>query len=275
MVLRRKILGVAIPSGRAGRKFGPPHAGELKEMFLRAVQMLGDRQTDQALAAFDRLAAFTENATAHEELDSHERSPDHAGGRQRKGSGTTLPERSKRTAIIRSRKRTGCWRASSLRRASNLPSPKSEFPHRSQSSIRTQTSRRSACCVLPCTIGRSANSRMPARSSIPFSRRKIPESENWIEDYKPLAADYYGDCNLLAPIEKALPEAINAASAQTLVEKVRTRARISPNPRTGARAAGGDRTAAHRQGREARKAFESPSRDVSHPSSCGTVCHDG
>jgi hypothetical protein len=55
-----------------------------------------------------------------------------------------------------------------------------------------------------------------------FLKAKIPESVNWIEDYKPLAADYYGDCNLLAPIEKALPEAINAASAQTLVEKVRT-----------------------------------------------------
>jgi hypothetical protein len=37
-----------------------------------------------------------------------------------------------------------------------------------------------------------------------FLAATIPESEAWIGDYKPLATDYHGACNLLAPIEEAL-----------------------------------------------------------------------
>jgi hypothetical protein len=54
-----------------------------------------------------------------------------------------------------------------------------------------------------------------------FLTAKVPESENWIDELKPLAADYAHDCNLVADIEKALPTVADAASAQALLEKVR------------------------------------------------------
>ena len=68
-----------------------------------------------------------------------------------------------------------------------------------------------------------------------FLAATIPESEAWIEDYKPLAADYYGACNLLAPIEEAFPKVIDAASAQSLLGKVRSARESIRIPRATAR----------------------------------------
>jgi eukaryotic-like serine/threonine-protein kinase len=54
-----------------------------------------------------------------------------------------------------------------------------------------------------------------------FLTARIPESENWIEDLKPMAADYSFDCDLVVDIEKALPTVADSTSAQALAQKVR------------------------------------------------------
>jgi hypothetical protein len=67
-----------------------------------------------------------------------------------------------------------------------------------------------------------------------FAYARIPNSENWLEELKPLAADYFFDWKLIAAIERDLPTATDTASAQALAEKVRN---ARDSLRTGARAA--------------------------------------
>jgi hypothetical protein len=219
-VLREKILGVAIPSVAPAASSQGHTAGELKEMFLRAVQMLGNRQTDQALAAFDRLATFTENAQPMKNWI------------RMNGALTTLvagngKEAARRFGEIEKDGHYSVEEADRLlasffvEASKQLAKPKKRIPA-SITKLYSDTSFEAfglLCFALhDWEIGEFEDA-----SSIldTFLKAKIPESENWIEDYKPLAAEYYGDCNLLAPIKKALPEAIDAASAQALVEEVR------------------------------------------------------
>ena len=224
-VLREKILGVAIPSVAPAASSQGHTAGELREMFLRAVQMLGNRQTDQALAAFDHLATFTENAQPMKNWI------------RMNGALTTLvagngKEAARRFGEIEKDGHYSVEEADRLlasffvEASKQLAKPKKRIPA-SITKLYSDTSFEAfglLCFALhDWEIGEFEDA-----SSIldTFLKAKIPESENWIEDYKPLAAEYYGDCNLLARIKKALPEATDAASAQALVEEVR-RARES------------------------------------------------
>jgi len=54
-----------------------------------------------------------------------------------------------------------------------------------------------------------------------FLQAKTPEPGAWIGDYKPLAEIYYADYQRLVPIEDALPATTDAAAAQALLKKVR------------------------------------------------------
>ena len=54
-----------------------------------------------------------------------------------------------------------------------------------------------------------------------FSRSRVQEPNEWILKYKPLAAVYLEDFNKLNPLESELTRVGDAASAQTLLEKVR------------------------------------------------------
>ena len=220
-VFREKFFGAAIlPVAPAAESAGQP-AGQLKEMFLRAVQMLGNRQTDQALAAFDRLAMLAENAQPMKNWF------------RMNGALTTLVAGNQKEAARRFAEieKDGNYSVEEKDRllasffveaSKQLATPQKRIP---SSITKLYSSTNFEAFGLLCfalhdwEIGEFENA-----SSIldTFLKAKLPESENWIEDYKPLAAEYYGDCNLLATIEKALPEAIDAASAQTLLVKVRS-----------------------------------------------------
>jgi hypothetical protein len=220
-VLREKIVGVAVlPVAPAASSEGRT-AGELKEMFLRAVQMLGSRQTDQALAAFDHLATFGEIA---QPMKSWIRM---------NGALTALvagnaKEAARRFAEIEKDGNYSVEEADRLlasffvEASKQLAKPQKRIPA-SITKLYSNTNFEAfglLCFALhDWEIGEFEDAGTILDS---FLKAEIPESENWIKDYMPLAADYYGDCILLAPIEKALPEAIDAASAQTLVEKARS-----------------------------------------------------
>ncbi len=66
-----------------------------------------------------------------------------------------------------------------------------------------------------------------------FMQSKPPASESWIEDYKPLAAVYLADYNLIAPIEAGLEKARSPAEAKALLAKLAT---ARENIQTGSRA---------------------------------------
>jgi hypothetical protein len=54
-----------------------------------------------------------------------------------------------------------------------------------------------------------------------FLDAKVPAPDNWIEELKPLAADYSFDCEQVAAIEGILPSVNDPTSAQALLEKTR------------------------------------------------------
>ena len=54
-----------------------------------------------------------------------------------------------------------------------------------------------------------------------FLSAKLP-SESWINELKPLAADYSFDCDRVAKIEKDLAMVADGKSARALAERVRT-----------------------------------------------------
>lgn len=66
-----------------------------------------------------------------------------------------------------------------------------------------------------------------------FLKSKPPASESWIEDFKPLAAVYLADYNLIAPIEAGLEKARTPAEAKALLAKL---AKARENIQTGSRA---------------------------------------
>ena len=55
-----------------------------------------------------------------------------------------------------------------------------------------------------------------------FLSGKLPASESWINELKPMAADYASDCDRVAEIEKDLLAISDAKTARALAEKVRT-----------------------------------------------------
>ena len=55
-----------------------------------------------------------------------------------------------------------------------------------------------------------------------FLSAKLPDSESWINELKPMAADYAFDCDRVAEIEKDLLAISDAKTARALAEKVRT-----------------------------------------------------
>ena len=55
-----------------------------------------------------------------------------------------------------------------------------------------------------------------------FLSAKLPDSQSWINELKPMAADYAFDCYLVAEIEKDLLAISDAKTARALAEKVRT-----------------------------------------------------
>ena len=220
-VFREKFFGAAIPPAAAAAHSASHTPAQLREMFLRAVQMLGNRQTDQALAAFDRLATLSENTQ-----------PLNNWTRMNGGLATLVAgdgkEAARRFAEIAndgnySVEETDRLLASFFVESSKqLSAPQKPIP----ASITRlySTTNFEAFGLLCFALHNFEIGEFEHAGSIldTFLKAEIPESENWIEQYKPLADGYVRDCKLLAPIEKALPAAIDAASAQTLVEKVRS-----------------------------------------------------
>ena len=69
------------------------------------------------------------------------------------------------------------------------------------------------------SIGEAANASVIFTS---FLSAKLPDSQSWINELKPMAADYAFDCDLVAEIEKDLLAISDAKTARALAEKVRT-----------------------------------------------------
>ena len=223
-VFRESIFGQSAAYTEAQRK----------EMFVRAVRLLGDRQAAPDIAAFDRLVTLAGNAQPMKNWvrmnaalaalvagDGKEAARRFEEIAQDGTYSTEDPDRLLASFFVEASKQ--------------LAKPKKRIP---SSITRLYSNTNFEAFGLLCfavhnwDIGDLENASSIFKS---FLAATIPESEAWIEDYKPLAADYHGACILLAPIEEALPKAIDAASAQSLLGKVRSARESIRIPRATAR----------------------------------------
>lgn len=216
-VFRERIFG---SSGKMPEVASYSPAQRNRE-FRGAVQLLGNRKAENALSEFDRLATLAGNSQPMKNWIRMN------GALAALVAGKSEEAAKRFDAIakdeIYSTEEDHRLLASFFVEASKqLAKPENRIP----SSITNLYSNASfEAFGLLCfglhdwEIGDAGNASPILRA---FLTAKIPASENWMEDLKPLATDYSVDCDLVADIEKSLPTATDAASATALAEKLRT-----------------------------------------------------
>ena len=219
-LFRDKLFGASTAQVAPPAHSASHAADQSKEPFLRAVDMLGNRQAEKALAAFDRLSTLTGNAQPM------------ANWIRMNGALAMLMIGNEKEAAQRFEQieKDGTYSIEKADRelasffvdaGKQLAKAQKSIP---SSITRIYSNATFEAFGLLCfalhdwEIGDFENASLILES---FLGGKVAEPETWIETYKALAADYHFDSNLLVPIEKALPEAIDAAAVQALLEKVR------------------------------------------------------
>jgi serine/threonine protein kinase len=217
---REKFLGTVIEPVAPFALSASHTADQSKEMFLQAVQSLGGRQTDKALAALDRLSTLAGNAQPM------------ANWIRMNGALATLIAGKGQEAAQRFERieKDGSYSTEEADRTLasffvEASKQLSKAQKRIPSSItRLYSNTNFEAFGLLCfglhnwEIGDFENASLILES---FLSGKVAEPETWIETYKALAADYHFDADLVVSIERALPEAIDAAGVQALLEKLR------------------------------------------------------
>jgi eukaryotic-like serine/threonine-protein kinase len=210
---------------RAVRSADPPAVStshtmdQSKEMFLRAVQLLGSGQTDKALAAFDSLSILAGSAQpmANWIRMNGALAKLVAGKGKEAAQRFEQIERDGNYSIEEADRVLASFFVEASKQLSN---PRKRIP----SSIARLYSNASfeafglLCFALhDWQIGDFENASLILDS---FLNAKVPAPENWIENYKALAADYRFDSELVVSIEKTLPQAVDPAAGKALLEKV-------------------------------------------------------
>ena len=192
---------------------------ELQQKFRSAVQALGQRQAQRALQEFDRLTPLSGNEQPLKNwirmngalaalVAGDKDAADRFDALVKDGSySTTDAERFLASFFVEASKQ--------------LAKPEKPIP----ASIITQYSNQNfeafgLLCfgVHDWAIAEAANA---AAIFASFLSATLPESESWINELKPMAADYASDCKRVAEIEKDLVAVRDAKSAQALARKVR------------------------------------------------------
>ena len=184
-------------------------ADQSKELFLRAVQTLGSRQTDKALAAFDRLSTLTGNAQPMGNwirmngalamlMTGKEKEAAQRFEQVEKGGIYSIENDDRILASF------------FVEASKQLSKAQKRIP---SSITRLYANATFEAFGLLCfglhdwAIGDFENASLILES---FLDGKVAEPDAWIETYKALAEDYHFDANLLVQIERALPEALDA-----------------------------------------------------------------
>jgi serine/threonine protein kinase len=196
-------------------------AEKSKELFLQAVQMLAARQVDLAVAAFDRLGNLPE-----------QEQPIKNWSRMNAALGTLMADKTEEAAR----------RFKEIAQEGNYSF---EDPHRLLASFFVEASKQLAKANKPISSSITAlypNTNFEAFGLLSFAMHnwdlsafedagsifhsfldsKIIGSDHWIEEYKPLAADYHFDCGVVVGIESSLREVTGKSSPQDLIQNVRT-----------------------------------------------------
>jgi eukaryotic-like serine/threonine-protein kinase len=216
-IFRNDIFGTSV------QRFAPvSYSGaQLQQDFRSAVQLLAQRQAQKALKEFDRLVPLSGN---QQPINNWIRMN---GALAALVAGEPKDAASRFDALARegpySIAKEDLLLASFFVEASKqLAKPDKRIP---ASITRLYSNDNFEAFGLFCigvhdwSIGEAANASAIFTS---FLSAKLPASESWINELKPMAADYASDCDRVAEIEKDLLAISDAKTARALAEKVRT-----------------------------------------------------
>ncbi len=219
-LFREKLFGASTAQVEPPARSVSHAADQSKESFLRAVDTLGNRQPEKALAAFDRLATLTGNAQpmANWIRMNGALAMLMIGNEKEAAQRFEQIEKDGTYSIEEADRELASFFVDAGRRLAKAQERIPSSITRLYSNATFEAFGLLCFALHDWEIGDFENASLILES---FLGGKVAEPETWIETYKALAADYHFDSNLLVPIEKALPEAIDAAAVQALLEKVR------------------------------------------------------
>jgi eukaryotic-like serine/threonine-protein kinase len=234
-LFREKFFGAAIPSAEPPAHSASYSSAESREMFLRAVQLLGSRQTEKALLEFGRLLTLTGNAQPMTNwIRMNGALAMLVGGKGKEAAQRFEQiEKSGNYSVEEADRFLASFFVEASKQLSNPLRRIPAWITRIYSNANFEAFGLLCFALHDWEIGDFENASLILDS---FLDATVPEPENWIENYKPLAADYRFDANLLVSVERALPEAIDAVSVRALAERVRNaRQSLRVGGRAGAR----------------------------------------
>jgi serine/threonine protein kinase len=215
-VFREKIFGGSVLAPAAAASSG----GQLQEEFRSAVRLLGNRELTKALAEFDRLAGLS---SSQQPMKNWIRM-NGALAALVAGEGAQAAKRFETLAkegVYSTEEKDRLLANFFVEASKQLAKPNKQIP---ASITKLYSNANFEAFGLLCfalhdwEMGDAANASEILSS---FLAANVPESEHWIDELKPLAADYSFDCEQVAAMKKALSSVTDAASAQALLEKVR------------------------------------------------------
>jgi len=227
---RHEIFGTG--SAGAGPGNQPTYsAGELRDMFRQGVKLLADRQFDDARTEFNRLAGTPGLAQPQKNwVLMNEALATLLGGDAEKAA--SIFDGIHESGLY-SHEASDSELANFFVGASQLLAKSDKIIPASTANLYSSSTEAFGllCFALhDWEIGQLQDAGSLLRS---FLKSKPPASESWIEDYKPLAAVYLADYNLIAPIQAGLENANTPAEAKALLAKL---AKARENIQTGSRA---------------------------------------
>lgn len=193
---------------------------QLQQEFRNAVRLLGNRESTKALAGFDRLAGLS---NGQQPMKNWIRM-NGALAALVAGDGAEAAMRFETLAkegVYSTEEKDRLLANFFVEASKQLAKPNKQIP---ASITKLYSNANFEAFGLLCfalhdwEMGDAANASQILSS---FLAANVPESENWIAELKPLAADYSFDCEQVVAMKRALSSATDAASAQALLEKVR------------------------------------------------------
>ena len=194
---------------------------ELTDMFRAGVQLLANRQFDEAKADFSRLAALPDTAQPLKNwIRMNEALATMMAGDREKAA--QLFENMAGEDLYSTDPEDNLLANFFVQAPKELSKPDRPIPASITNLYSNQNIEAFGLFIFAMHDWELGNIKDAGPILKVFLRAKIAEPEAWIGDYLPLAKIYYEDFEKLAPVEDALSKTTDAAAAQALLEKVRT-----------------------------------------------------
>jgi serine/threonine protein kinase len=215
-VFREEIFGDSVLAPAAAASSG----AQLEQEFRNAVRLLGNREPTKALAEFDRLAGLSNG----QQPMKNWMQMNGALAALVAGEGAEAAKRFETLAkkgVYSTEEKDRLLANFFVEASKHLAKPDKQIPASITKFYSNANFEAFGLLCFALHDWKTGDATNASKILSSFLAANVPKSENWIDELKPLAADYSFDCEQVAAMQRALSSATDAASAQALLEKVR------------------------------------------------------